>query len=319
MENSPIVFMFSGQGSQYYQMGRHFFQGNLTFRRELLSLDEVAQEFVGVSIVDTIFAPDKKISNPLDNSVISGLSIFVIEIALVRTLKERGVNPDILLGLSFGTFVSCVVAECLHAEDAIQALVRHGKIFEDTCENGCMLAVLGSLDAFHSNYLLQQVADLAAINYPESFVLSLPQKNLEKVELLLKEENCVFQKMPITTAYHSRWIDDAKYSFFELYGQMNFDPPSISMICSQTTRPLFEVNAQTLWNVVRKPIQFKDTIRNLERFGVYRYVDVGPSGTLATFLRYALTSESKSQAFSILSPYRQNNSNFEELISRLKT
>src|SRR4051794_27189016 len=55
MFERSLVFMFSGQGSQYYQMGRIFFDGNATFRNTVLQLNDVAAPLLGRSIIDVLY------------------------------------------------------------------------------------------------------------------------------------------------------------------------------------------------------------------------------------------------------------------------
>jgi hypothetical protein len=66
---------------------------------------------------------------------------------------------------------------------------------------------------------------------------------------------------------------------------------------------------------VRKPIEFERTIAELEKRGPRYYVDVGPAGTLATFLKYALPSTSASRMYSILSPFGTELKNYDRLTS----
>lgn len=70
-----------------------------------------------------------------------------------------------------------------------------------------------------------------------------------------------------------------------------------------------------MWGTVRKPIEFERTIAELEKRGPRYYVDVGPAGTLATFLKYALPSTSVSKMYSILSPFGMELKNYDRLTS----
>jgi acyl transferase domain-containing protein len=305
--------MLSGQGSQYYQMGNDLFEGNSLFRKNFLSLDEIARDYLDISVAEEIYSVDKTTSDLFDDPVLSSISLLLFELAIVETLKDRGVEPDMLLGSSFGTFVSVLIAGCLGIEEGIRVLAEQGSIFKETCEDGCMLAVLGPSRLFHGDPLLQEVSELASINYSNNFVLSLPSRNLEKVEAILKASQCVYQEVAVATAYHSKWIENAKSRFFELYERSNFEAPKIPIICTNTTKCLNEVNVDVLWNVVRGPVRFWETIKILEDNESYCYIDVGPSGTLATFLKYSLTYSSKSQVFPIVTPFRKSIRNLDSL------
>jgi hypothetical protein len=74
-----------------------------------------------------------------------------------------------------------------------------------------------------------------------------------------------------------------------------------------------------MWNAVRKPIEFERTVAGLEKRGRLDYVDVGPAGTLATFLKYALPSTSASRIYSILSPFGMELKNYDRLISERRS
>jgi hypothetical protein len=67
--------------------------------------------------------------------------------------------------------------------------------------------------------------------------------------------------------------------------------------------------------VVRNPIRFQEAMRCLEQQGTYRYIDVGPAGTLANFVKYGLTNSSRSTAHAILTPYGRDQKNFEALLA----
>jgi acyl transferase domain-containing protein len=52
MKSKPIVFMFSGQGSQYYHMGKELFLKDPLFREWMQNLDALAYEMIGQSVLD---------------------------------------------------------------------------------------------------------------------------------------------------------------------------------------------------------------------------------------------------------------------------
>jgi malonyl CoA-acyl carrier protein transacylase len=67
------------------------------------------------------------------------------------------------------------------------------------------------------------------------------------------------------------------------------------------------------WDVVRRPVRFDQTIALLESQGSFNYVDLGPTGTLATFLKYALDRTSLSKIFTTMTPFNRTNDNLLRL------
>ncbi len=103
--NEPLVFMFSGQGSQYYHMGKELFKENTVFRQSMLEMDAIAARRIGTSIVEEIYHPGKRVSDPFDSILFSHPAIFMIEYSLYKVLEDRGIYPDYVLGSSLGEFL----------------------------------------------------------------------------------------------------------------------------------------------------------------------------------------------------------------------
>lgn len=75
-------FMFSGQGSQYYHMGKELFKENTVFRQSMLEMDAIAARRIGTSIVEEIYHPGKRVSDPFD-SILFPPRHFMIEYSLI--------------------------------------------------------------------------------------------------------------------------------------------------------------------------------------------------------------------------------------------
>jgi len=71
--------------------------------------------------------------------------------------------------------------------------------------------------------------------------------------------------------------------------------------------------------VIRKPILFQQTVQALENRQVYVYLDLGPSGTLANFVKYNMTKQSQSKSFPILTPFGQSLPNLRKVKDFLAT
>ena len=310
------VYMFSGQGSQYYQMGLDLFEKNTAFQAHLKSLDQIVRAEFGLSVLDSIFDPSKKKVDPMDDIELSSASIFMIEIALARLVAENGVRPDCVLGASLGSFAAAAFSGCFAAEEHLISIVRSAQIIKETCPPGAMIAVLGSVDLFQDTQSLSSLADLAAVNFNEHFTISTSVENLHQVVELLVAANITHFKLPVNRAYHSRWIDKAAVPIKSFVQGQIIQPPTLPMICCAAAGPITRFSESEVWNIMRDPILFAETVQKMEQYGPHRYIDIGPSSTLATFLKYILPQGSHSEVVSILGPMLNGVSNFERLIQK---
>ncbi len=125
----PIVFMFSGQGSQYYHMGKELYQRHAGFKRWMDHCDEIAAPLIDASLIEVIFyAADKR--QDFDRLLYSNPALLCFEYSLAQVLLDMDVKPDLLLGYSLGDITSSVLAGNMVLEEGIRFVVEMAKLFE---------------------------------------------------------------------------------------------------------------------------------------------------------------------------------------------
>jgi bacillaene synthase trans-acting acyltransferase len=307
--------MFSGQGSHYFQMARPLFDQNEVFRRHMLRLDEMARQLSGASVLEAMYAPAARKADVFDRTVLTHPAIFMVEYSLAHALIDAGVTPDMVLATSLGSFAAACVAGMLDVEEALTAVIQQARTIEATCPRGGMIAVLSD-PALFAGELLRANSELAGINFATHFVVSAPQANLAVIEAGLAKRNITFQRLPVSFAFHSRWIDRAEEDFIALTRSLPRRKAQLPLACCARMALLSAVPEAYFWEIARQPIRFRDMIAQLEHSGDrYRYIDVGPAGTLATFLRYGLDPSSRSTAHPILTPFGQDQKNFAAVVA----
>lgn len=92
LDNShlPVVFMFPGQGAQYYQMGRQLYESNKIFRHYMEKLDQYIKVSCGGSVIKVMYHDDNKPTETFDDILYTHPAIFMLEFALARLLVEEG-------------------------------------------------------------------------------------------------------------------------------------------------------------------------------------------------------------------------------------
>lgn len=295
--------MFSGQGSQYYQMGRDLFTYDCTFRRAMLQLDEIVRSLAGFSIVTALYESGRSISERFDRVLFTHPAIFLVETALLAVLVERGVVPDFILGASMGAFAAVAAAGCVGMQDMLMAVVQQAMMIERHCKPGGMLAVFGSPE-LHKDKVLSRLCEIASVNFTSHFVLAALEPELNEARARLSALGIPFQQLPVNYAFHSRWIDDAQPYFCSFLKTLPSNEAHYPIVCGSTGRRMLMPPPNYLWTVIREPVCFSDVVGTLEAMSPHIYIDLGPSGTLATFVKNNLAPESSlRRVFSVMSPF----------------
>ncbi|MEY4484858.1 MAG: hypothetical protein RL693_2310 [Verrucomicrobiota bacterium] len=295
-----VVWMFSGQGSQYDHMGKELYDHEPVFRACLDRCDSIVRPWIQVSLIDCLYG--ERTSSIMDDTRLTHLAICAVQYAMARTLQARGHHPDVLLGYSLGEMVAHLVAETIPLELGLELLYRHASLMESATPAGGMIAILETPNALLP--ALRDIPDLwiSAHNFENHFVASGTTRALEALQHLLEIRQTTMHRLPVRRAFHSPLMDPAESLFQGYLLNICPDKPRFDVI-SATTGAL-STGVDGFWSATRDPINFLQTIRRLESDhpqGLL-YADLGPSGTLATFLKY-IGLKPESQCFSIMTPW----------------
>jgi bacillaene synthase trans-acting acyltransferase len=314
---NTTIFMFSGQGSQYFHMGRALYDSDDTFREWMIELDDIAQGASGRSVVETLYSDAHGKGDPFDRTLLTHPAIFMVEYSLAQSLMRAGVWPDIVLGVSLGSFAAAAVAGFIGVEDALTAVVRQAAALEECCEPGGMIAVLTDPALFAEDFLSGR-SELVSVNFSSHFVVSARRTELAEIEAALMKRKIGYRRLPVAFPFHSQWMEKAKAPFESFMRSIRRKQGRLPLACCDQTAILSDLPDDYFWNVVRRPIRFRETTARLERQGAHRYIDVGPAGTLATFLKYGMPAGAKSTAHSILTPYGFDQKNLAALLAAIR-
>jgi acyl transferase domain-containing protein len=311
--------MFSGQGSQYYQMGRELYEKQAHFREWMVKGDRWVQEIAGISVLEHLYDPQQKKGDPFTRTLVTHPAIFLVEYSLAQTLRAAGVEPDYVLGASMGGFAALAVAGALTFEQALQSVIEQARCLEAYCPPGGMLAVLDEPALFDQAPWLYQQSVLAGVNFDNHFVISAGQRELSDIEPALKQASVTMAMLPVSYAFHSSMIDLAMSTYCDFLQTLVYSVPQIPLICCTYATELSDIPENYLWTIIREPIRFQQTIKSIEAKRAWSYIDLGPSGTLATFVKYNLSSPSASDIFSIMTLFGHELSNLDKLLKTQST
>ena len=133
-----IAFIFSGQGSQYIGMGKELYDNIPSCKK----IYDKANEVLGFDLKELIFNGDKEELNITENTQ---PAILTTSIAILQAIKDKGINPDIVAGLSLGEYSALVASEALDFETAVSLVKKRGRFMQEAVPQGIgsMVAVIG--------------------------------------------------------------------------------------------------------------------------------------------------------------------------------
>lgn len=295
----PVVFMFSGQGSQYPGMGRALFGSDPVFRETLFRADRLLRTRGGPDLIGALMSEGDAW---LGDLAISHPAIFAVEWGLYRALTARGVQPDMLLGSSLGEYAALAAAGCASFEDMLVLVHEQALGVSRSVAPGGMLAVVGPTEWLQRRPGLLEGVAVAAWNFDRHVVLAGASAALERCRLALEADGASCSLLPVGHAFHTSAVDPAREGFAARCAALSFAAPGLPVFSCATAGLIDGPDREHLWRIVREPVRFADTVHALERSGPRRYIDLGPSGTLATFLRYLLGAQANGRISTLMSP-----------------
>ena len=172
-----LVFLFTGQGAQWVQMGMALVNDCPLFRCMLRECDRLLSELPDPpawTIIDELYKP-KAFSNIYKAEFAQPLCT-ALQLSLVTVLRSWGVTPNAVVGHSSGEICAAYAAGILSLRDAIAVSYYRGLVLgccPDGKSKGSMCAVaLNERDAQAVIERYSGRVQIAAINSPDSCTLS---------------------------------------------------------------------------------------------------------------------------------------------------
>ncbi|MGI4861277.1 MAG: ACP S-malonyltransferase [Janthinobacterium lividum] len=286
------VFLISGQGSQYYQMGVKIYAEDLVFRQWMDALDAFVFKTAGFSVLQVLYETERDRAATFSRTLHTHAALFMVQFSLAKALIARGVLPDYLLGSSLGEYVAAALASVASPETVLATLVNKATLAERYCEPGGMLAVFHNSALYEQDPVLQRNSTLASVNHAQHFVLSGARLPLEQVQMHLRELQIVCLMLPISHGFHSSAIDPCLQAMQDGDIGLRLARPRIPLISCLVGGPLQMPPSDYFWQIGRRPIFFREAVAHLqcaEKAGL-EFIDIGPGATLSGFLKRLLPS-----------------------------
>jgi len=283
-----VVFMFSGQGSQYVNMARGLYRLESFFKKQVDLCAQLLKPRLGLDLREVIYPQaerSQETAGQLTQTALTQPALFVIEYALARLWMQWGVRPRAMIGHSIGEYVAASLAGVFSLEDALALVAERGRLMQQL-PAGAMLAV--SLSEEDLQPYLNDGLYLAANNEPSLCVLSGATEAIDQLEAGLAVKDIQCRRLHTSHAFHSAMMDPILEPFIELVARVKLKRPRIPYVSNLTGGWITARQATNphYWaNHLRQTVRFADGLQTLFKKPDLILIEVGPGQSLSTFAR----------------------------------
>ncbi|WP_375471685.1 beta-ketoacyl synthase N-terminal-like domain-containing protein [uncultured Nostoc sp.] len=297
-----VVSLFSGQGSQYLEMGRELVMNFPLMRRlhgymDSLLLKDNLQPLSEIVFPHPVFGEVEKNVQiaALQRTEYAQPAIGVLSAGMYSILQQAGFKSDFVAGHSFGELTALWAAGVLSTEDYLFLVKARGQAMaapEDPDHDaGSMLAVkedINKVEAVIRHF--PQVA-IANQNSPTQFVLAGPTAEIVRVREALHEKGYTAVLLPVSAAFHTPLIAFAQKSFAIATKSVKFQSPKIP-VYSNVTSKQYPKEPQGIQKILEthlsNSVLFKQEIENIYAAGGTCFVEFGPRRILSNLVKEIL-------------------------------
>ena len=280
---TKIAFCFPGQGSLEPGMGREFAE-EFPAAREVYRLGSEAS---GLDLEYLCF--ESPIEELVDTEV-QQPALVATSLAILAALRERGVEPDVVVGHSVGEFAALAAAGAIGTGEAIGLVRERGLAMAEAARKrpGTMAAILG-LEDEEVEKLCRRIVGVWPANYncPGQIVVSGEHDAVE--ECCAEAESLGARRaiqLKVSGAFHSPLVARAADRLRPAVERIRFTEPLAPFMSTVTAKvePAQRL-ATLLVDQLTAPVRFTQAATELVRSGASTFVEVGPGNVLSGLVK----------------------------------
>jgi trans-AT polyketide synthase/acyltransferase/oxidoreductase domain-containing protein len=274
------IYLFPGQGSQKVGMGEGLFS---RFSAQVGEADAI----LGYSIAELCLRDP---ANQLNLTTFTQPALFVVNaLSFLDRLVQTGELPNFVAGHSLGEYNALFAAGVIDFRTGV-SLVRERARLMGRESGGAMAAVIG-LTADQIRQILIDAnllgSDIANLNSPTQTVISGPENEIVAAQSWLEKAGAqLYRRLPVSAAFHSRYMVRAEQDFRTFLRSITFAEPRIPVLSNVSTRP--HVSAEVASNLaaqITHPVRWTECIEWLLQKPEPHFVEIGPGNVLSGLLK----------------------------------
>ena len=285
-----LVFVFPGQGSQWFGMGRRLLEQEAVFREIIERCDQAMRPYGDWSLLAELRDSDSARSRLSEIDIVQP-ALFAIQIALAALWRSWGIEPQAVVGHSLGEVAAAYVAGALTLDDAVRVICHRSRLFKRTVGQGAMAAVELSIE--EAKRVLAGSEDrvsIAVSNGPTSTVLSGDPPALAAILDRLQRDDVFCRMVKVDFASHSPQMEPLRADLLQALEGLQpraETVPIYSTVTGQLSHGQ-EFNVLYWARNMREPVLFHTAVQDLLEDGHDIFLEISPHPILLSSIQQGL-------------------------------
>ncbi|MFI6345298.1 type I polyketide synthase [Streptomyces sp. NPDC050560] len=282
VENSAgPVFVYPGQGSQWWGMGRDLLAASDVFRSKIAECAEALAPHIDWPLLDVVAGlADEDLMSRVD---VVQPALFAMMVSLTEVWRSYGVEPAAVLGHSQGEIAAAHVAGALTLQDAAAVVALRSQALVRLCGRGGMVSVADTLDRVRA--LIEpwgEALSVAAVNGPESTVVSGAATALDALLPHCEQQGVRARRVNVDYASHSAQVEEIQDELAKLLAHVAPRTATVPFY-STVTAARFDttgLDGAYWYTNLRGTVRLQDTVTALAGDGYRVFVESSPHPVL---------------------------------------
>jgi len=282
MSNKNLSILFTGQGSQFPEMGVEL-ASNYSWIRERY---KQSSEILGYDVL-------KKQENPdlLNLTEYSQPAIFIYTSILIDLVKDKiknSVSNITLAGHSLGEYAALYFSNSLNFEDLLKVVKFRGEAMSIVSDptKYMMYAILKKEDKIIDKSIFGKGVYLANLNSEKQIVICGLKNELEN----FKDKYKLGKYIPLNVSapFHSELMIESSNLFESKISDIVFSDVEMDVISNHLLINYKDISSTEYSNQLKSqiysPVMWSDTIQKIISINVDSFIEIGPKKTLLNFI-----------------------------------
>ena len=289
-----VVFVYSGQGSQWVGMGRKLLAEEPVFRAAIEACEPLVKLHAGFSLLEELNLPEE--SSRLQETEVAQPVLFALQVGLSELWRSWGVEPSAVVGHSVGEVTAAHMAGALSLPEAVRLVCCRGRVMQKATGLGKMASVRLSMEAAREALQGDDRVAIAAINDPETVVLAGQSDAMAEIMSRLTGQGVECRALRVNYAFHSPTMAPLANELVDALGALELRPAKRSMYSTvRGERMDGHALEPGYWATnLRSPVAFAPAIDAAIRDGHHIFVEVGPHPVLTSHIEQCLRARDAS-------------------------